>query len=243
MDRKGKQVFTPFHYFIRISKVLFLGMIVLSCIFALNRFRFSHHFPIKTVNVYGANRIDHDEVQNLLMPIVKHGFFQVNVEYIRERLLSIPWVADIFVRRTWPDQVEVTVIEKQAIAYWNEQSLLSSVGELFTPKKETYPETLPKFIGPHGQQIVMLQYFNEINRLLMPLHVKISYLELTPYYTWKLALDNGITLQMGHKDILTRLVHFVKVYPKIVGNRAKDVDYIDLRYSNGVAVRWKRQEV
>jgi cell division protein FtsQ len=85
----------------------------------------------------------------------------------------------------------------------------------------------------------MLKYFNDINRLFAPLHAKISYLELTPYLTWKLRLNNGITMQMGHKDILTRLGHFVKVYPKIVGARAIDVDYIDLRYPNGLAVRWK----
>ena len=60
-----------------------------------------------------------------------------------------------------------------------------------------------------------------MNRLLTPLHAKISYLELTPYLTWKLTLDNGITLQIGHKDILTRLNHFVKVYPKIMGTSCK----------------------
>ena len=87
--------------------------------------------------------------------------------------------------------------------------------------------------------VMMLQYFNEINRLLAPMHAKISYLEMTPYLSWKLTLNNGITLRIGHKDILTRLIHFVKVYPKIVGDKSADVDYVDLRYPNGVAVRWK----
>jgi cell division septal protein FtsQ len=31
----------------------------------------------------------------------------------------------------------------------------------------------------------------------------------------------------------------VKVYPKIVGMHESDVEYIDLRYSNGIAVKWK----
>jgi cell division protein FtsQ len=85
----------------------------------------------------------------------------------------------------------------------------------------------------------MLQHFKDINRLLQPLHVRILTLELTPYFTWKLRLDNGMMLQLGHKDILTRLAHFVKVYPKIVGSRVADIEYVDLRYPNGVAVRWK----
>jgi len=110
---------------------------------------------------------------------------------------------------------------------------------LFAPK-ETFTAELPRFSGPKGQQIYMLKYHNEINRLLVPLRAKISYLELTPFLTWKLTLNNGINMQMGHKDVLTRLGHFVKVYPKIVGTRADYVDYIDLRYPNGMAVRWKK---
>lgn len=229
----------PFQYVIQACKIGLVGAVVLSTLFALNHFKLSQYFPIKNVKIYGINRVDHEEVQNLLLPLVDHGFFTINVEYIRDRLKQMPWVSDIFVRRTWPDRVDVTVIEKNALARWNNQSLLSEVGELFTPKEETYPSDLPLFIGPSGKQMIMLDYFNQINRLLAPLHAKIAHLELTPYFTWKLTLDNGISLQMGHKDVLTRLSHFVKVYPKIVGNRTTDVDYIDLRYPNGVAVRWK----
>jgi cell division protein FtsQ len=220
-------------------KVTLMGTLVLSVIFAFNQINLSNYFPIRTVRVYGVNRIDHQEVQDLLLPIVDKGFFGINVEYIRDRLLQIPWVSDLYVRRVWPDQIEITVVEKKAVAAWNNVSLLSDVGDLFFPKFETYPLHIPKLIGPPGQQIVMLRYFKHINRLLLPLHAKISSLELTPYFTWKLTLNNGMILQMGHKDILTRLDHFVKVYPKIVGSRVADVDYVDLRYPHGVAVRWK----
>lgn len=223
----------------QVFKAVLLGAVILGAFFSLNQFNLSNYFPIKTVKIFGVNRVDRQEVQELLMPLVNRGFFTVNVEYIRDRLLQMPWVSTIFVRRTWPDQVEITVIEKNPVARFNQESLLSEGGELFSPKLTTYPENLPKFVGPNGQQVVMLDYFYQINRILAPLRAKISYLELTPYFTWKLTLDNGISLQMGHKDILMRLDHFVKVYPKIVGSRSADVDYVDLRYPRGLAVRWK----
>lgn len=237
--RKGKTPEHPFHFVAHTFKFVLLGTIVISCLFAASNFKISDYFPIKTVRVYGINRVDHKEVEELLVPLVNRGFFTINVEYIRDRLLQMPWVADIFVRRNWPDRVEVTVVEKNAVARWNQESLLSEGGELFAPSQETYPPNLPTFVGPNGQQIFMYKYFIEMNRLLAPLHVKISYLELTPFLTWKLKLDNGIAMQIGHKDILTRLGHFVKVYPKIVREHAADVEYVDLRYPNGVAVRWK----
>lgn len=237
--RKSRQIRSPIPPITQLVKYALLGTLVISSIFALSQINISRYFPIKTVHVYGLQHVDQTEVQNLLMPLVNHGFFSINVESIKDRLLQMPWVATIFVRRTWPDQVDVTIIEKNAVARWNDESLLSDGGELFSPNQNTYPAHLPLFKGPAGKQMMMLDYFNQMNRLFEPLHAKISYLELTPYLSWKLVLDNQITLQVGHKDILTRLGHFVKVYPKIVGARATDVDYIDLRYPNGIAVQWK----
>lgn len=225
----------------RFIKLTLLCSGLLGTLLLLERLNFSACFPIKTVKVYGVNRVSQTEVHDVLFPLVNHGFFSINVEAIRDRLLQMPWVSDLHVRRIWPDQVEVTVMEKKPIASWNTGSLLSDNGELFSPRRDSIPQALPKFVGPAGQHVTMLQHYNHINQLLLPLHASVSYLELTPYLTWKLKLDNGIIMQMGHRDVLTRLSHFVKVYPKIVGTRAADVDYIDLRYPNGVAVRWKER--
>lgn len=237
--RKGKQrkTFPPIY---PIIKIALIGTVILSILFTLNQLDLADYFPIKTVRIFGVNRVDHREMQEALLPLVNRGFFTIEVEHIKERLTQMPWVSELYVRRVWPDQVEVKVVEKTPIARWNNESLLSAAGELFTPQKETYPADLPDFAGPAGQHIVMLRYFKDINRLLLPLHAKIAHLELTPYYTWKVTLDNGMGMQVESKDILTRLAHFVKVYPKIVGERAGDVDYVDLRYPNGVAVRWKQ---
>jgi cell division protein FtsQ len=228
------------HTFLQILKIGLLGMLIFSAVYAISQIRLSQYFPIRGVQVYGINRVDHDEVEASVLPLVSHGFFSINVEAIRERLLQIPWVANTYVRRMWPDQVSVTVQEKVPVAKWNAQSLLSNAGELFTPKLDTYPDHLATFTGPEGQHILMLQYYYEINRLLKPLHARISSLELTPYSAWKVKLDTGMILQMGHKDVLTRLSHFVTVYPKIIGGHEADVDYVDLRYSNGIAIRWKK---
>ena len=215
-------------------------MTVLSLLFSLNQLNLSSYFPIKTVRVYGVNRIDREEIKNLLLPLVSRGFFTVDVAHIKDQLSQIPWVADIFVKRYWPDQVEVTIIEKNAVARWNDTSLLSATGEIFSPQAMSSSDKLPKMIGPLGKQIMMLKVLNDINRLLVPIQVNIAILELGPYSTWKAVLDNGIVLQIGHKEILTRLYHFVKVYPKMIGMHAKDVEYVDLRYPNGVAVQWKK---
>jgi cell division protein FtsQ len=189
--------------------------------------------------VYGAKHVDPNEIQTMLTPLVEHGYFATNLALIRDRLRQLSWVRDIAARRSWPELLSIVLIEKKPLAQMSGGGLLSEEGEVFFPDPKTYPENLPIFSGPAGKQVLMLEHYKNINRIITPLHAKIIYIELTSYEEWIVSLDNGITLHLGQHDILTRLMHFVNVYHKIIGDHAQDVDYVDLRYSNGVAVKRK----
>lgn len=227
----------------RIGKFLITVLLIGAC-FALGfeAYRSLHetrYFPVQLVHVYGAQHVDHEELQNLLKPLVAHNFFSVDMELIKDRLHQFSWVEDITIRRIWPNRVDIIIGERRPIAHWRDGQLLSANGDLFSPGGYASPANLPQFIGPEGSQGTLLQFFNDFNRELLSLHAKITTLELTPYQLWRLTLDSGIHLQLGHKNILTHLGQFVKVYPQIIGDKAKDVEYVDLRYPNGMAVKWK----
>lgn len=227
-----------------LGKLLF-KLLLISGFFALSfeayqKLHETRYFPVQFVHVYGAQHVDHKELQNLLKPLVAHNFFSVDMELIKGRLHQFSWVEDITIKRIWPDRVDIIITEHQPIAHWHDGSLLSASGDLFSQGEYAPSADLPRFIGPDGMQGTMLQFFNDFNRELAPLHAKITTLELTPYQMWQLTLNNGICLRLGHKNILTHLSQFVKVYPKIIGDKAKDVEYVDLRYPNGMAVKWKK---
>lgn len=240
MNRK-KALFSQIHQLSQYFLVIILGAIAIGVIFTLNEFKLSSRFfPIKTVKIYGLQNTDRHAAEDLILPLLEDGFFAINIDNIRDRLAQLPWVSSIFVKRNWPDQLEIIIEEKQALAYWNDHSLLSKNGELFFPDKKTYPLNLPQFLGSNGAQMKMIQYFIAIDRLLKPLHVTVTRLELTSDNAWKIILSNGIKLNLGADEGLGRFKRFVGVYPQIIGDKAIGVENIDLRYSNGIAVRWKQ---
>ena len=61
--------------------------------------------------------------------------------------------------------------------------------------------------------------------------------QLTPRRAWQVKLDSGPTLELGRHDIEARLAQFVAVHARTVGTLNRHIDYIDLRYPNGFAVR------
>ena len=141
-----------------ILHIVFMLAMIIFTVFYINKLKQAQYFPIKSVKIFGARHVDHHQVQSLVMPFISQGFFAVDVDAIKQKLRQMPWIAETSVRRVWPNQVLITVMEKNPIARWNETTLLSSSGELFSPEQGNITE-LPQFSGPEGQQVVMAQYY------------------------------------------------------------------------------------
>jgi cell division protein FtsQ len=57
---------------------------------------------------------------------------------------------------------------------------------------------------------------------------------------WHLLLGNGIPVDVGRGNLDARVARLSRVYPKVLAPRAVHIRRIDLRYTNGFAVAWKR---
>ena len=52
-------------------------------------------------------------------------------------------------------------------------------------------------------------------------------------------MTNGIEVALGRDQVEKRFDRFVTVYQRRLASRAAEVERIDARYTNGVAVQWK----
>jgi len=60
---------------------------------------------------------------------------------------------------------------------------------------------------------------------------------VTPRRAWRVRLDAGPTLELGREDVEARLGRYLEVHQRSVGALQRRIDYVDLRYANGFAVR------
>jgi cell division protein FtsQ len=54
---------------------------------------------------------------------------------------------------------------------------------------------------------------------------------------WVLKLDDGMVLELGRDNLEAKLAGFVSAYDRTVARLPQPSKYIDLRYTNGFAVR------
>jgi cell division protein FtsQ len=226
---------------------IFLLVIMLSC-FGIGGWLFfseSRLFPINSVVIRGDyGRIDQQAVKNILLSsLSQNNFLTIKTDQMREQLLQVPWVGTASVSRAWPAKLVVHLTERDVVARWNEQHLMGTDGKVFSMKTEQAYRHLPVLSGPEGQQVFIWEQYNAMNQALASTGLKISKLELSPRQAWHLQLTNGVILILGRSDTLTKVQRAAQVYTKVIGSRGDEVESVDLRYSNAIAVRWKKQGV
>lgn len=155
-----------------------------------------------------------------------------SLEAVREAARRVPWVREANVRRQFPDAVEITFRAHEAFAYWNEDALVSTTGEVFVAQAS---RPMPRLRGPDGSGPRMIDHFGAISAALAPLGTPVAELRLSPRGAWVAVLESGLTLQLGRGDVLPRLERFVAAWKKL--GREQEPSLVDLRYPNGFAVR------
>ncbi len=195
--------------------------------------------PIRQVHIEGEFlRLDTLRMQELVTDKVRGGFFNIDVTAIRNTLLALPWVNDVSVHRVWPDGLRVIVNEQIAVVRWNETGLLNEQGYYFSPEKDTFPQNLPLLEGPDDSQELLLEKFNLLKQTY---GLSVASLQLNERRAWKFQLENGLSVVLGRKDFESRIERFVNVVINNLGEKSSQAREIDMRYTNGFAVRWQQR--
>jgi cell division protein FtsQ len=194
--------------------------------------------PIRQVHIEGEFlRLDTLRLQELVTDKVRGGFFNIDVAAIRNALIALPWVNDVSVHRVWPDGLRVIVNEQTAVVRWNGTGLLNDQGHYFSPGKDTFPNGLPLLEGPEESQELLLKRFQLLKNTY---GLSVVRLQMNERRAWEFELKNGLSVVVGRRDFENRTERFVNVVINNLGEKSSQAGEIDMRYTNGFAVRWKQ---
>jgi cell division protein FtsQ len=197
--------------------------------------------PIDAVTVAGRfARVSPSDVERAVKQKVRSvGLVSVDLNTVRNSIEAIPWVDKVTVQRAWPHGLAVVVVEQIAAARWRENGLLNTRGELFVADARHVPLELAQLSGPDGSENQVAQRYLAAQGRIAEAGMRITALRLDARGAWEFELANGVTVRLGRKQVDERFERFMTTAVKVVSQRATDIEYVDMRYTNGFAIGWK----
>jgi cell division protein FtsQ len=218
-----------------IASLLFASVVVLTLYSMLYLVVHLPIFPLREVKVQGdLNHVTREQVKLIVERHLKGNFFTLNLARTRDAFEKLPWARNVSIRRQWPDKIVVGIEEHQALARWGNIALVNTHGELFHAASDA---SLPVFYGPGNGVLEVTREYGTYRDVLNKADIQIAQVNLSPRRAWEIKTNQGMLIALGRIDMASRLEMFVKGYNSTLKQLNVRIDYADLRYPNGFAVR------
>jgi len=197
------------------------------------------NFPVRHVRFEGEFRhVTQAELEKAVMNTVHGNFFLIDLDAVKARVESLPWVYKASVRREWPQDVYVRFTEQQLAARWDDAAFLNQAGDVVRVGGADLPAGLPRLDGPDDTGPQVLEHYKSLGGILAAAGLTLERLTLTARRTWQLGLSNGITIVIDQEQPEDKLERFARVYASSLAPMVSNIKQVDLRYTNGFAVQW-----
>ncbi|SHE96544.1 cell division protein FtsQ [Microbulbifer donghaiensis] len=198
---------------------------------------------LEQVRVKGPfNAVTQRQIEEILLPYLREGFFSVDIRGMRAALEENPWITSASVSRRWPRGVEVAVEEAQPLAVWGRDKLLVASGELLPRPVQMNTGRLPELAGDEELVERIMSQYQALAGLLTTRDMEVKRLSFDDLAGWHLELVSGVELRLGHDELLERVNRFLQLSRSILAPHLAQVARVDTRYSNAVAVQWKNDK-
>lgn len=181
-------------------------------------------------------------IEQSLKPYMVGDLFTVDLLFAHKSLMSLPWIEDVRLQRSWPNKVIVRIQEQVPVGRWNIDALVNAKGEIFSTAYGVDRDSLPMLKGPESKTVEVLNWLTEFQKLLAEYHLDIKELAVDERNSWTLTTQNKVTIRLGRQHIESRLKRFLLIMQADLKTDWSRIETVDLRHSNGFAVSWLSEQ-
>nr|WP_246722611.1 FtsQ-type POTRA domain-containing protein [Aliikangiella sp. G2MR2-5] len=189
--------------------------------------------------------LDKKDILKLIDNQSPRGMWAIDIEELQDLVVELPWVRSVEIRKIWPDQLSLNIIEHQPVARFDSLVLTQSNTLINVNENIQKFKGLPEIKVAEREELSTAIYadiWQEYKQLRLNfelIELELYTLHVDTINNWKLTFTNGLEINLGRKDHLSRVERLVNVYSSV--KPKNKLARIDLRYNNGFAVEWKKE--
>jgi cell division protein FtsQ len=160
----------------------------------------AQRLPLSKLVVTGDRHYTrNDDIRQSILALGAPGTFMTqDVNIIQSQIERLPWIKQASVRKQWPDELKIHLVEYVPIARWNDQHMVDADGNSFSvPSDRTSNVNLPMLSGPEGSENEVLQGYRDMGKVLAKDKFTLKMAAMTARRSWQLTLDNDIDHTVG----------------------------------------------
>ncbi len=199
--------------------------------------------PISNVQVMGEfHYVTREKIQTMVLDNLKEGFLSQKLSMLQSEINNEAWVESVSVKRRWPDTLEVNVVEQKPIARWGDNGVINIYGELIDVGDTRVLLHLPLLKGPRENSREITQTYVDLSQVLAVDKMRVSEISVNSTMGWMVTLDNLFSVELGKENVVEKMKNFLLVYNAGLNKKQQQIEYVDARYEDGVAIKWQVQE-
>ena len=190
-------------------------------------------YPIEEVEITStSSSYDNKTINDIVHSIHGQDLLSLDLSDIKRKISSDDWIKDVELKKSFPDKLEIIIIPQQPYAIYNTKILMMD-GTVI--KTTTPPLDLPIIIDHTHNSISSLNTMVLTGKLLKKIDLDIKKIEIHNSLIKVFTSTNILISDRDNYEI--NLNRLVVSFPDLQRVFKRDIKSIDMRYSNGFAIK------
>ncbi len=199
------------------------------------------NLTIKTIEVVGDLKVlNKSTLEPIIAPFVRTNLHLIDTKGLEKAIEENEWVYSAALTKIWPDKLIVKIHEQKPVAFWGKDAMLSKQGKIIHAVLAEKKGSLPMLFSPERKGRNMATEFLQIREWMKDFPVRLVEFKEDARGSWQIKLENGLVVKIGRNHHEKRIKRFMVGYRQTLISVVNKIHTVDLRYTNGFAVKWKK---
>ena len=191
------------------------------------------YYPIKEIHIISKNKkYDEKTINTYIDSLYDKNLLTLDIDDIQETIVSDEWIRDAVITKTFPSALSIHITQHMPIARYN-SNIVTSTGTLV--KSSDSSKGLPNIID-HSNDLKSASHIlsfslESLKKINLQIKKIVIYHSLIKIYT------SDILLVTDKEKFEINLARLTASFEKIYDIYDKKITSIDMRYSNGFAIK------
>ena len=190
-------------------------------------------FPIKEIDIISSDKkYNEKKLNEYIDSIYGNDLLLSNIDMIQKNIISDEWISNVEVIKSFPSKLSIRIIQHEPLAIYNNQ-IMSKSGLLINSSRNL--DNLPIIVDKENRPTAA--YYTLSSTLVSLKKIDLVVKKIEIYHSLIKIYTKSIVLISDKTNFKKNIQRLVPSFSDLKNSYGKDITSIDMRYSNGFAIK------